>query len=79
MSLSAKDIIDAVDGMSARDKQKVLRHLASAQGCTNERVIHPTEETSVALKKAVNGFMAFRCKWNIYTASYIKPLIVEDI
>jgi hypothetical protein len=79
MSLSAKDIIDAVDGMSAQDKQKVLRHLASAQGCTNERVIQPAEETSVALKKAVNGFMAFRCKYNIHTAGYIRSLIIEDI
>lgn len=63
MSLSAKEIIDVVDGMSAGDKQKVFRHLVSAQGCTGDRVLPPTEQPSGASKKAVNGFMAFRCKF----------------
>lgn len=79
MSLSAKQIIDAVDGMSAHEKQKVLRHLAAAQGCTDERVIQPTEETSVALKKAVNGFMAFRCKPNTHAVIYLGLLIMENV
>ena len=77
MSLSAQQIIDAVKGMSELEKRKVLRHLASAQGITDEQVIEPAENTSVPLKKAVNGFMAFRCKLQ-FPKYYLRLLILDS-
>ena len=76
MSFSAKDIIDAIRDMPNGEKRKVLEHLSAAQRYGGNEVTQQSPSNSVHNKKAVNGFMAFRCKWETKT-SFIKATLLK--